>query len=123
MFLTCWYIGGYDNENLKYEKIAKLIYFEYSRYTKQLEKIEYNEEIIYMFNNNYLNFIDGTIKSRYIEGDEHIFYKIRHLNNNTSIVPDNDDIKKLKFNEEILDELFINKKLDILEDDKNNAFH
>ena len=36
--ITCWYIGGNDNENLKYEKIAKLIYFEYSRYTKQLEK-------------------------------------------------------------------------------------
>ena len=77
---------------------------------KQLEKIEYDEEIIYMFNNNYLNFIDGTIKSRYIEGDEHIFYKIRDLNNNTSIMPDNDDIKKLKFNEDILDDIFITPK-------------
>ena len=76
---------------------------------KPTENIEYDEEIKYMFNNNYLNFIDGVIKSQYLEGDEHIFHKIKSLNNNVSIMPADEGIKKLKFNEDILDEIFVSK--------------
>ena len=76
---------------------------------KQQSKIEYDEEIKYMFNNNYLNFIDGVIKSQYLEGDEHIFHKIKTLNNNATIMPADELIKKLKFNEDILDDIFISK--------------
>ena len=46
------------------------------------------------FNNNYTDFIDGTIKTQYLEGDEHIFHKIKSLNNNVSIMPADEGIKK-----------------------------
>ena len=59
-----------------------------------------------MFNNNYSSFIDGTINTRFIEGDEHIFYKIRDFNKWSSIFPEDDDIKKTKFSVELLDEIF-----------------
>ena len=71
-----------------------------------------------MFNNNYINFMDGVKKL--LKDDDNIFNKIKGYNNTVSIFPENENITKLKFDDDILTAIFgdvENKKLKIINED------
>ena len=86
-----------------------------TQYTKNI----YNPLVNYMFDNNYIEFIEAVADNAETElktilGFKNIFHMIKEHNKWASIFPENEDIKKTEFNDEILDYIFNN---------EDNKFH
>ena len=79
----------------------------------------YNPLVDYMFDNNYTAFIDAVSDNTLTEFEtalnfKNIFQMIKEHNKWAIIFPENEDIKKTEFNDEILDLIF---------NDDNNKYH
>ena len=88
----------FDDDEIKKEKVEKHTNI-------------YNPLIDYMFDNNYNNFIDAVADNTLTtfektENIKNIFEMIKEHNKWDSIFPENEDIKKTIFNDEILDLIF-----------------
>ena len=97
------------NEDILIKAAIKLkheddIFLDDTETTETQENNIYSDEIEFMYNKNYLNFIDGVKKL--LKDDDNVFKKIQTYNNNASIFPDDENITKLKFDDDIYDTIF-----------------
>jgi len=72
-------------------------------YQKQFKNISLNE-ISIGWDKNYNNFFKKM--SQIIQEEDNIFNKVRDFNNWGSIIPTDDELKKVKLNEDLLDRIF-----------------
>jgi len=90
------------NEQTHEEKQQLKKYF----FLKKFINTNNTEMLEYLFNNNYSTFIDAIINERSNIFNITIFDKIKNLNEWAGFFPNDEEIKKIKFDDDILDLIF-----------------